>query len=330
MDASNALKHSSLVVRIAIGLLFVVSAASKLISIDSFEIYLYSFNFFSYVVVTILSRLLVATEFFIGLCLIFRLHYKKIWFVSLILMVFFTIFLIYVIRFRNDENCNCFGDLIDLSPKQSLAKNIILTCFLIFIGKIKDYDYKPKIRKLLTGIFLGISIIVPFIIVPNDLIYNKIYSEKENINTIAFGESLNDSTYFGYLKVLPEKLDDTIVFVNENKMMDVSEGRYLINYVIAGCKYCRLGAERLAIMAGKNGIENEKMKFVVGGTPYAMSLFIKKTNTHGFDHWEIAPNKLMNITLGRFPLYVFVENGSVVNAVDFRHLDEEEVIGFLK
>lgn len=329
MYRNNALKISRISVSTLIGLMFIASAVMKLVSIDSLEVYIYSFNIFSFVTVTILSRLLIMTELLIGMCMIFRLHYKKIWWITLIMMVFFTIFLVYVIKFRNDDNCHCFGDLIDLNPKQSLAKNVILTCLLFFVDKVTDYDYKPKKKKLLTGIILGISIVVPFIIVPNDLIYNKIYSEKENINTIAFGESLNDSTYIGYLNVVPEKLNDTLVYESEQRLMDVSEGRYLINYVLAGCQYCRMGAERLDIMFEKHGISHDKLKFVVGGNSISMSRFISLTNTYDYDHWKIAQPEMMAITYGWFPLYVFVEDGEIKNAVDFRHLDEDEVVDFL-
>lgn len=329
MDASNALKYSSSVVRITVGLLFVMSAASKLIAIDSLELYIYSFEIFSYSATTILSRLLIATEFFIGMCLIFKLYYKKIWWLTVILMILFTIFLVYVIRFRNDDNCHCFGDLIPIDPKQSLVKNIIVTSLMLFIKKIDDSNYSLKIKKLLSGIIVALSVAIPFVIVPNDLIYNKIYSEKENIDTIAFYESLNDSTYIGYLKVLPEKLGDTIAYVDEDMMMDVGEGRHLINYVLAGCKYCRMGAERLAIMSRRYDIDKGKVKFVVGGNPEMMSRFVTSTETYDFGHWKISQFKLMDVTLGRFPLYVFVEDGKVVKAVDFRHLDEEAAVRFL-
>lgn len=330
MNISNILKISSLTVRIIVGLLFVLSAVSKLIAIDSFEVYIYSFNIFSYVTTTILSRLLIAIELFIGLCIVFRMFYKEIWWVALILLIFFTFFLVYVIRFRSDDNCHCFGDLIDLNPKQSLGKNIILTCLMLFVNKIDDYCYAKKVKKCLGLSFAAISIVIPFVVVPNDLIYNKIYSEKENINTVAFNRSLNDSTYIGYLKVLPEKLNDTIVYENENRLMNITDGRYIVNYVLAGCKYCKMGAERLAIMFDKHNISHEKLKFVVGGNAVPMSRFITLTETYDFDHWKISQPIMMSITFGRFPLYVFVENGEVVKVADFRHLDEGEIVDFLK
>lgn len=329
MQKDNVLKISKLSVAALIGVTFLLSAVMKLITIDSFEVYIYSFNVFSFVTTTILSRLLIATEFFIGFCLVFRLFYKKTWWISLLMLAFFSAFLAYVIMFRNDDNCHCFGSLIDMDPKQSLVKNIVMIALLIFVKKVDDFAYKARFKKWLWGIILCISIIVPFVVVPNDLIYNKIYSEKENINTIAFGESLNDSTYIGYLKVVPEKINDTLVYENAAVLMDVSDGRYLINYVIAGCQYCKMGAERLTIMFDKHGIAHEKLKFVIGGNPIPMSLFIRKTKTYDYEHWKISQPKMMSITYGQFPLYVFVEDGKIVKAVDFRHLDEAETVEFL-
>ena len=298
-----------LTIRLLLGVFFISTAVLKLLSIDNFEVYIYSFGLFSYTWTTFFSRLLIFIELIIGISLILKIHFKQIWWLTMLMMVGFTLFLIYAAIFRNDSNCHCFGSLIELDPVQSIVKNIITIVLLLFIRNEQSHDYKPIIKRWLIGISIVASLIIPFVLMPMDVIYNKIYSEKENVNTVAFYESLSDSTYF-----------------DGNKLMDVSEGRYLINYALAGCKYCRIGAEKLTLMVDRHGISHEKVKFIIGGSDEAISRFIENTNTSNYEHWKIPAPQFMSITFGKFPLYVFIEDGKVVKAGDFRMIDDDLIM----
>ena len=227
----------------------------------------------------------------------------------MLMMVGFTLFLVYTALFRNDSNCHCFGSLIELNPMQSIEKNIIVLALLLVIRKEENHNYRPLLRKWLVGLSLVISLVIAFVLLPMDVIYNRIYSEREEVNTVAFYESLSDSTYF-----------------DGEKLMDVSEGRYLINYALAGCKYCRIGAEKLTLMVEKYSIPHEKVKFIVGGNDEAISKFIELTGTSDYEHWKIPAPQFMSITFGKFPLYVFVEDGKVVKAGDFRVIDDKLIM----
>ena len=305
MSNLNSLNIIKLIIRLLLGVFFISTAVLKLLSIDSFEVYIYSFGIVNYLTVTFLSRLLIFIELLIGISLIFKIYFRQVWWLTMLMMAGFTIFLIYAAIFRNDSNCHCFGSLIELDPSQSIIKNIITIVLLLFIRKEQSHDYKPLMRKWLIGISIAVSIIIPFVLVPMDVIYNKIHSEKENINTVAFYESLSDSTY-----------------------RELQQGRYLINYALAGCKFCRIGAEKLVLMVEKHNIPHEKIKFVVGGNDDAISKFIEKTNTSDYEHYKIPAPELMAITFGRFPLYVFIEDGKVVKAGDFRILDDDVLMEF--
>ena len=311
-------------IRLLLGVFFIGTAVLKLISIDNFEIYIYSFGVFSFTWTTFFSRLLIFIELLIGMSLILKICYKQIWWLAMLMTVGFTLFLIYAAIFRNDSNCHCFGSLIELDPRQSIVKNIIILALLFFIKNEKSHNYRPLLQRWLVAATIIFAITIPFVIVPMDVVYNKIYSDEENVNTVAFYESLNDSTYIDYLKIT-ENTDDSITFMHETRLMDVNEGRYLINYALAGCSFCRIGAEKLTLIAERHKIPHDRVKFVVGGNDNAMSAFISKTNTFDYEHWGIAAPKMMSITFGQFPLYVFVENGKIVKAGDFRILDDEMI-----
>lgn len=307
MSDSSFSNISRLTIRLLLGVFFIGTAVLKLLSIDNFEVYIYSFGLFSYTWTTFFSRLLIFIELMMGISLILKIYFKQIWWLTMLMMVGFTLFLVYAAIFRNDSNCHCFGDLIELNPTQSIFKNIITIALLLFIRKERSYDYKPLLKKWLVAITLLLSLAIPFILVPMDVIYNKIYSEKDNVNTVAFYESLGDSTF-----------------------VDLQQGRHLINYVLAGCKYCRIGAEKVTMMMGRHGISHDRLKFFIGGSDEAIAKFVEATGTSDYQHWKIPAPEFMAITYGKFPLFVFIEDGKVVKAGDFRILDDGNLVEFLK
>lgn len=288
-----------LTIRLLLGAFFIGTAVLKLLSIDNFEVYIYSFGLCSYTWTTFFSRLLIFIELFIGISLILKICFKQIWWLIMLMMAGFTLFLVYAAIFRNDSNCHCFGDLIELNPTQSIFKNIITIALLLLIRKEQSHNYKPLLRKWLVALTIVISFVISFVLLPMDIIYNKIYSEKENVNTVAFYESMSDSTF-----------------------VDLQHGRYLINYALAGCKYCRIGAEKLTLMADRHQIPHDRIKFIIGGSDEAIARFIEITGTSDYQHWKIPAPEFMAITYGKFPLYVFIEDGKIVKAGDFRILDD--------
>ena len=299
MSNLNSLNIIKLIIRLLLGVFFISTAVLKLLSIDSFEVYIYSFGIVNYITVTFLSRLLISIELLIGISLIFKIYFRQVWWLTMLMMAGFTLFLIYAAIFRNDSNCHCFGSLVELNPIQSIIKNIITIALLLLIRKEQSHDYKPLLRKWLAVFTIATSFVISFVLLPMDVIYNKIYSDKENVNTMAFYESLSDSTH-----------------------VDLQHGRYLINYALAGCKFCRIGAEKLTLMADRHQIPHNRIKFIVGGSDEAIVRFVELTGTSDYGHWKIPAPEFMAITYGQFPLYVFVEDGKVVKAGDFRILDD--------
>ena len=303
MSNRSSLNILNTTIRLLLGVFFIGTAVLKLLSIDNFEVYIYSFGLFSYTWTTFFSRLLIFIELIIGISLILKIFFKQIWWITMLMMVGFTIFLIYAAIFRNDSNCHCFGSLVELDPRQSIIKNIIVLALLLIIRKENSYDYRPILKRWLLALAIVTSFVISFVLLPMDVIYNRIHSEKENVNTVAFHESLSDSTF-----------------------VELQHGRYLINYALAGCKYCRIGAEKLTLMVDRHGISHEKVTFFIGGSDEAISKFIEITGTEDYEYWKIPAPKFMAITYGKFPLYVFIEDGKVVKAGDFRILDDETIM----
>ena len=132
------------ILRIGIGGMFVIAAILKLMSIDEFEIYIYSFNVLNFLLTSFVSRIIIAGEFILGLFLILKINYKFTWNATMTVLILFTLFLIYVAIFRNDTNCHCFGQLVELSPVESIIKNVIA---MILLSIDKWTNLKPPSSK---------------------------------------------------------------------------------------------------------------------------------------------------------------------------------------
>lgn len=138
--------QSSKFINILIGSVFIIAAILKLISIDEFEIYIYSFDIFSFLLTTFVSRIIIIGEFILGLFLILKINYKLTWRLTFISLILFTLFLIYVAIFRQDANCHCFGELVELSPLESIVKNVVMM-ILLLVAKTQSSKFKAQSSK---------------------------------------------------------------------------------------------------------------------------------------------------------------------------------------
>ncbi|MDR3046690.1 MAG: hypothetical protein LBU51_03625 [Bacteroidales bacterium] len=301
-----------LILRTLAGLFFIVTAILKLISIDAFELYVYSFGIFNYFIVTILVRLIIACEMVIGVFLIAKIKYKYTWWITMLMMIGFTFLLIYAAIFRNDSNCHCFGELVQVDPIHSILKNVILIVVLILIYKEKECTF--KLKKWVEVLTIAVALIVNFIVITPDQIYNRVFSPQGEVNLQAFN----------VLKT------DTIV-----KDFNIDSGRYILSFYIPGCKFCKLSVKKLEAIISNNNINTDHIKIMMAyvSSPQfdsTITLFKTESNTTGYPYYYLPPLLSIQIINGSFPTFVFTQDGAIVKSVDLRGLTEEEVVSFLE
>ena len=145
------------VFRALLGILFLFSATAKLIGIDAFEIYLFSFGWFSLGTAFLLARLVIVAEYILGLLLLTNFYPRLAFWGSLAMLAGFSLFLTVLAVKGNHDNCNCFGELVNLNPVQSLLKNLgmLVKTHSEALRKIyasfpegRDYDYLAYVEKL--------------------------------------------------------------------------------------------------------------------------------------------------------------------------------------
>ena len=79
------------------------------------------------------SVLLGATEFFLGICLLFAIRRRIVSKLVLLIMVLMTPLTLWLALSNPISDCGCFGDALVLSNWQTLWKNVILLCAAIVV-----------------------------------------------------------------------------------------------------------------------------------------------------------------------------------------------------
>ena len=110
----------SVIARILLGALFMLSSVAKLSSMEGFELYIFSFSFAPFDVCSVVARLVVIAEFILGLFLFLRIFIKPVNLVTAVSLAGFSVFLLWRVISGDAESCHCMGDLVEMNPVQSL------------------------------------------------------------------------------------------------------------------------------------------------------------------------------------------------------------------
>lgn len=294
------------IIRILIGLMFIVSAVLKIFSLDTFEIYIYSLDFFGFVFSGFVARCVIAAELLLGSFLIAKILYKPTWWLTMAMMVVFTLFLVYVALFRNDANCHCMGELVELNPAWSIVKNLVLILLLLLIRKEDDWHFRGKVT---LGISLLVaSVAVPFALFPMDSFYQIFSREEQKVDMAKFSQFMQDSTA---------------------QALQLDRGDYVIGYLASGCKYCKISASKIHTIFQNNQLDSTRLVFMIWGSEKSVRGFQEETETQGYRYESINPVEALNIVFGQFPTYVYVHNGQVERVANLRGLEERYTVDFL-
>lgn len=294
------------ILRILIGGFFITTAILKLLSLDSFEIYIYSFNIFSFNLCAIIARLVIAAELLVGAFLIAKILYKPTWWLTLLMLIGFSFFLVYVALFRQDSNCHCMGDIVELNPVYSIVKNLITIILLLFIRKEEDYQFKGK---KVVGIVLAVLALgVPFILFPTDAAYNLFKKTDNTVNEKSFEQFMQDSVA---------------------QSLNIQKGNYVLGYLASGCKYCKLSAKKINTMMENNQLDTNRVVFIIWGGDESIQKFKEETEATHFRYAKISPIEAIQLVSGQFPTYVLIKDGKPVEALDIRGLNDKKIRSFL-
>ena len=270
------------VLRIVVSLLFIVSAVAKLskselldspyFAISTFEVkQLYTLGF-SQTIAPYFSRILIGIELALGILLLQK-HYLKRFIipVTILMLVVFIGHLAYLILSNgNTGNCGCFGELIPMTPAESIVKNIVAIGLLVwlFILLPKEND-KHNFWVLLTGLFA--SVLSLFMLAPIRPMEENSFSVTPLETTIdslgvdanpAIIENDTTTTQVTTVKVDTAKTAEKVVenTTEPAKVKSgyakfypkIDSGKQLLCFFVPGCDHCQHACKELTEMKAKD------------------------------------------------------------------------------
>ncbi|MBI1938043.1 MAG: hypothetical protein HYS25_07940 [Ignavibacteriales bacterium] len=274
----NSSKYFRIALQLILAVVFLISAYSKFISPGLIEIILVdqgitaSRNTAAYLV-----RILLAVEFAIGILYLQPFSIKKIVIpASTALLLFFTGYLFYTGFILGDkENCGCFGTLIEMSPVESIIKNVVL-------------------------------------IILSAPLYRMIKEKKENfvIPVVALTASLVFVFAFAPIRDVKDfKFEKYKAFVGEGRV-DLSGGEKLLAVFSLDCEHCRQTAKEIARLtkANKKIPPVYVLFFSEGGV--SVDEFNKMTNSD-FPYHMIETNEFFDLIGSTPPRIYWLSNGTI-------------------
>lgn len=305
MDSSRPIGKS--VLKVLLGLVFIVSAILKLFDMDRFEIYVYSFHFFSLNFSFLAARAAIIAELVLGIGLVSNTLHKMYWWGSMAMLLGYTLLLIYALHLGRTDSCHCFGDFLQLDPKQSLIKNGVL--LLLFMLVYRMESKKTPFRWLILCLAVMASTIGVFVASPPDN-YTSAYNEEQNLQPTLFDSMLDE---------VP--LDS----------LNLRDGKQIVCFFTTGCEFCQMAAHKLSLMQEYYGFPADNITFVFMGNEEGVSRFFEESASAHYRS-VLYPDavRLLKVINGNFPVIVLMDNGEVVHEYGFRNMHEDEIKAFFE
>ncbi len=294
--------YIKIVIRILLGAIFIVSAITKMLSIDSFEIFIFSFGIMSLNLSFLVARLVISAEISLGLMLITGWRQKLTVVLSMTMLTVFTGFIIYLILSAKADHCYCFGDIIKMSNPASVIKNIVLAGLLLI--STPSREIRIKHRTLIFSVLVVISLTIPMALTPPAFLVNNWYAKR-----ITYNEQL----FYDFIKESPR----------------LASGKKVIAFFGTGCIYCKMAAQKISVIATKSGKE-EHFEYIFWGKEEEVENFFIETGSVRFNSTVLDADKFLKIINGRMPLIILVDNGIIAGKYSFAIIDDKAISSFLE
>lgn len=299
------------VLSVLFGLVFIISALTKIPTLQQFGWSIVEFTPLHLTVAEWLARLLIGFELGLGILFVTHVGIKKIAIpAAFILLVLFTIYvgLLYH-QYGPDGNCGCFGEYLPMTPKQSIIKNVVLLIILMIMHKLQ-YEWTVRYMQWGIVILFAVSVAVPMIVSPPESIY--IY-EKEPV--------LNSPIPLSLLYQSNHNLPPTI---------ELRKGKHVIAFMSMTCQHCRNAAKRMRVM--KKDHPELPLYMVLNGDSIKLKDFMLDTKSDNIDFCIFnGAQQFIALSGGQtFPKIRWVTDTTVYKESNFITLDEQDILTWLR
>ena len=293
--------------KVLLGILFIISAILKIADMDKFEIYVYSYHFFSLNFSFLVARAAIIVELVLGIGLLSNRLHKLMWWGSVLMLLGYTGLLVYALILGRTDNCHCFGDFLQFNPWQSIIKNVVLLALFALVRKVDEHPLKYKWLAL-AAVTIGCSVAV-FAISPPDN-FTPSYNSQQNLQRDLFQEVLQDSPLDSF---------------------QLMEGKKVVGFFSSACEYCMMTAQKIDLMRKFYGFPENDILYVFLGSEESVSKFYQESESTQYPYIIYEDVKrLLEITNGVFPTVIFMDNGEIIHEYGFRDMKEAEVKAFFE
>ena len=214
------MKLLSKTLQLLLAITFLFSAYTKAVGPGFFEITLMDQGIApNRFIASYLARFFIGLEFALGFLMLLPFYIKQLMQFTFFLLGGFTLHLIYLWSIGDTDNCGCFGEMISMTPEQSIIKNIIMLSIAVAVFKTAE---TKKIKKIIPVVFSAVTIISMWIILPIP-----------NHNEFPF---------------------DSFTHFETRGRVDLSSGEKLVAIFNLDCEHCQETANELAKL--KRSVKN--------------------------------------------------------------------------
>ena len=301
-------KILSILLSISIGVLFIVSAATKIYPMEPFEYQFVDIGVASWKTSPYFARFFIGLELFLGILLVLNIMLKKFTLkFAIVLLVFFNFYLIYkIIIDGNSGNCGCFGEYFIMSPLEAIIKNIVLIVATIALYFMVEKDYwKPILKKILIPVLLIASMCLGFFIYPIDIVFSSTL-DKKTIN------------YKLPIELMYSPLQ------KEKPTIDLAKGKHIVAFLSLTCSHCKIAAQKMNIMHKKNPAI--PFYFVLNGEKKLVPEFLEYTNTKNIKHnLFIGANDWLKVAGFGLPTIMYINQSIVQKKCSGVELNQDDI-----
>lgn len=307
------MKITAIILNILLGLLFIFSGFTKILVIEPFEYKLVEAGF-PWQASLLAARLIIGLEWALGLLLLTQnIFRKKTYFVTLGLLVLFTLQLLYAWLIKGDtSNCECFGELLPFSPLQGILKNLVL----LLLTVLAAWFWKPfrfRFRKaglILLVLALLTAFTLPFVLNPMNYETSSHFYEKGE--RYALG---TDTLYHSESIAPPE--------------VDLRRGKHIVAFMSLTCPHCRVAAKKIRLMKE----QNPELPFfvVLNGRPALQETFFNDTRMTNVPYVLYNERASFARMAGpSLPAIYWLQNDTVLNSSTHLDLNREQIEAWLE
>lgn len=292
------------IISVLVGVVFVFSAYVKLFPIELLEIAVVETGFIGWTLAPIMARLLITSEFALGLFLIMNIKPKLVSALTALSLVVFSFYLVFLLVFQgNDVNCNCFGLYMVLNPIESLLKNIVLLSLVALLYfKNRAVKYPKEWTILALGAIL--AIFVTFVINPPKF----------------------DKSKYAYEIDQPYLMDFSIIYSDpetEQPQIDLQKGKHLVAFFSYSCQHCVVSAYNLQLIAHRN--PELSFYFFINGDENDLKTFHTLTKSEHVPHSILLAQPLVMLAGSQLPALFLVNESYVEKRIHPSGIDEKMI-----